>query len=212
MVRRNDDLGLAGASSFVLASGILVVLAGLALAGFRFIGGIPPEQGDSVEGALGSIALGATIAVPGVLAILALRDRPVLLLPAGIALVPLSFLSFAGLTLPLLIPAVMLVIAYGRRSSGHPPPKGTAAGTVAAVFLMLAASVAVLFLHEDPRSYSTATGGGSTSDVITYAESLPSIALSVGAAVAGWFLAGPRQRFHPPIAAARGRLAGEPPN
>lgn len=210
MAKRGGDLGVAGASTFIVTTGALVVMAGLALAAFRFVGGIPPEQG--AEGVFGSLALGVTIAVPGILAILAVHDRPVLLLPAAITLVPLSFLSFAGVTLPLLIPAVMLCIAYGRRSSGHAPPKGTSAGSVAAVFMLLVAAVAVLFLHEDPRTYSTARSSGSTSDVITYAESLPSLALSAAAVAGGWFLAGPRRKPLRTTSVAKRRAHSEAPN
>lgn len=210
MANRDDDLGIAGARSFIVATATLVVAAGLALAAFRFVGGVPPERG--VEGALGSLALGVTIAVPGVLAILAAHDRPVLLLPAAITLVPLSFLSFAGVTLPLLIPAVMLFVAYGRRSHDHAPAIGTAAGTISAVFVLLAAAVAVLFLHDDPRTYSTATSSGSTSDVITYAESVPSLALSVAAIGAGWLLARPRPMLHRASSVAEGRPHSEASN
>lgn len=185
-----DDLGVAGSSGFVRAVGVLLVAAGLALALLRYLGGSPAERG--VEGALGSLALGAPVAVTGVLALLALRDRPVLLLPAAIALVPLSFLSFAGVTLPLLIPAVMLVLAYGRRSARRRPPRGTTIGSVVAIFALLFAAVVVLFLREDLRTYSTATGSGSISDTISLAESLPSLALSAAAVVAGWLLADPR--------------------
>ena len=152
MAERRTELGGAGASGFIVATGAVVAVAGLALAAVRFVGGTPAERG--AEAALG---------------------------------------SFAGVTLPLLIPAVMLTVAYGRRSSGHAPPRGTTAGTLAAVFVLLVAAVAVLFLHEDPRSYRTGTGGGSTSDVITYAESVPSLTLSVAAVAAGWFLAEPRR-------------------
>lgn len=192
MVGRDDGLGIAGATPFIITTGAVVVAAGLGLAALRFAGGTPPERG--VKGAMGSFALGAVVAAPGVLAMLAVRDRPVLLLPAAIALIPLSFLSFALVTLPLLIPAVMLLIGYGRRSSDRPRAVGTAAGTILGVFLLLAAAAVVLFIHEDPRSYSTATVGGSTSDVITFAESLPSLALTASAVAAGWVLAAPRQR------------------
>lgn len=189
MVKRDEDLGVAGAANFVLGVGAFVVAAGLGLAGLRFVGGTPPEQG--VEGLMGSLALGAVVAAPGALAMLAVRDRPALLLPAAIALIPLSLLSFALVTLPLLIPALMLLIGYGRRSAGH-EPAGTITGTLLAVFALLAGAAVVLFIHQDPRSHTTATGGGSTSDVITFAELLPSIALTVCAVVAGWVLAAPR--------------------
>ena len=196
MADSDEGLGLAGATGFVVAIGAFVVAAGLALAGLRFVGGTPPEQG--VEGAVGSLALGAVVAAPGVLAILAVRDRPALLLPAAIVLIPLSFLSFALVTLPLLIPAVMLLIGYGRRASGRPVAVGKTGGTLLAVFVLLTAAVVILFIHQDPRSYTTSTGGGSTSDVITFAESLPSIALTACAVASGWVLAAPRRTSHQP--------------
>ena len=193
MVETNERLGVAGADGFVVAVGAFVAAAGLALAGLRFVGGTPPEQGT--EGAIGSLALGAVVAAPGVLAMLAVRDRPALLLPAAIVLIPLSFLSFALVTLPLLIPAVMLLIGYGRRSAGH-DASGTTAGTLLAVFALLAGAVVVLFIHDDARSYTTSTGGGSTSDVITFAESFPSLALTACAVAAGWVLSAPRRTGH----------------
>jgi hypothetical protein len=196
MADSDEGLGLAGATGFVVAIGAFVVAAGLALAALRFVGGTPPEQ--RVEGAVGSLALGAVVAAPGVLAILAVRDRPALLLPAAIVLIPLSFLSFALVTLPLLIPAVMLLIGYGRRASGRPVAVGKTGGTLLAVFVLLTAAVVILFIHQDPRSYTTSTGGGSTSDVITFAESLPSIALTACAVASGWVLAAPRRTSHQP--------------
>lgn len=188
----NRNLGIAGSAGFITLTGALVMAAGLALAGLRFSGGTPPEQG--VEGAVGSLALGAVVAAPGALALLALKGRPTLLLPAAICLIPLSFLSFALVTLPLLIPAAMLLVGYGRRSAGQPSPVGTAGGTVVAVFVVLAAAVFVLLAHQDPRSYTMATGGGSTSDVITFAESLSSLVLTATAVAAGWALGAPDRR------------------
>ena len=196
MADSDEGLGLAGATGFVVAIGAFVVAAGLALAALRFVGGTPPEQ--RVEGAVGSLALGAVVAAPGVLAILAVRDRPALLLPAAIVLIPLSFLSFALVTLPLLIPAAMLLIGYSGRSSGRPEAVGKTGGTLLAVFVLLATAVVILFIHQDPRSYTTSTGGGSTSDVITFAESLPSIALTACAVASGWVLAAPRRTSHQP--------------
>lgn len=195
MAESDEGLRLAGAAGFVVVVGAFVVAAGLALAGLRFGGGTPPEKG--VEGAMGSLALGAVVAAPGVLAMLALRDRPALLLPAAIVLIPLSFLSFALVTLPLLIPAVMLLIGYGRRSGGH-EVAGKTGGTLLAVLLLLAGAVVLLFIHQDPRSYTTSTGGGSTSDVITFAESLPSLTLTACAVASGWVLAAPRRASHQP--------------
>ena len=79
------------------------------------------------------------------------RDRPVLLLPAAIILVPLSFLSFAGVLLPLLIPAGMLFAAYGRRSVYHPLGARRSGLVALSVVALLIAAVISLFVHQDPR-------------------------------------------------------------
>lgn len=180
-------LGIAGSRAFVTAVGAVVVSAGGGLALLRLIGGAPELRG--VEAASGAFALGAVMAAPGVLALLSLVERPALLLPAGVLLVPLSFVSFAGVTLPLLIPAVMLLVAYGRRCSGPGTYPGQAGVCVVVVVVLVLAAFLALFANEDPRRYSTPTGGGSTSDVITVAESLGSLALTAAALGAGWFLA-----------------------
>ncbi|HEX2043731.1 MAG TPA: hypothetical protein VHF24_13940 [Acidimicrobiales bacterium] len=59
------------------------------------------------------------------------------------------------------------------------------------MIVLVVAAFLALFARDDPRSWSTATAGGSTSDVITMAESAASLALSATAAVSGWFLARP---------------------
>lgn len=170
--------------------GIAVIVGGLALAGIRFVGASPAE--DGLEGAMGSLALGAVVAAPGLLAILAIRSRPALLLPAGIVLIPLSFLSFAGITLPLLIPASMLLIGYGRRSSTQRLGAVKTLAAVTAVLLFLIAAVVVLFIHPDPRSYTTPLEDGTTSDVITIAESVGSLMLTACAIASGWLITSPR--------------------
>src|SRR5262245_5160327 len=91
----------------------IVIIAGTEIAAvgalgvFRFGAGSPAEGG--AEGALASLALVAVLAAPGLLALLGRAGRPSLLIVAGVALAPLSFLSFAGVLLPLLIPAGLLI-------------------------------------------------------------------------------------------------------
>lgn len=72
-------------------------------------------------------------ALPAALALCGLRDRPALLLTAGIVCIPLSFISLAGATLPLLLPALFYIGAYirspmsehrDRSPWAHPPPAG----------------------------------------------------------------------------------------
>jgi hypothetical protein len=168
----------------VLVAGGLVLALGVAIGAIRFFGGAPPERG--VEGALGACALGAVIATPGALALLARVDRPALLLPAGVLLMPLAGVSMAGATLPLLIPALMLLVAHGRRPQPEAHPPLFVAISSAVVIMLVVAGLVSLFVHEDPRSWSTPTESGSTSDVIITAEALVSLLLVGAALVLGW--------------------------
>lgn len=187
---KDPELGLAGSPPFIRTVAAFLGVAGLGLAAIRFAGGSPVE--DGFEGALGSLALGGAVMATGVLALLALRDRAVLLLPAAVVLVPLSFLSFALVTLPLLVPAVMLFIGYGRRSRCESLSVARVALTLFVVVLLLIAAVAALLVHHDPREYTTPTSSGGTSDIITAAEALISLALTATSLAAGWFLSAPR--------------------
>jgi hypothetical protein len=169
---------------------VLVVAAGIALALVRF-GGEPPP-GRNLEGALAALAFGAVVAAPGVLALLATHERPMLLLPAAVLLIPLSLLSFALVTLPLLIPAFLLFRAYWQAA-----PDGSslrAVGATSGVLIVLVAALVVLFAHQDPRQYVTATGSYGTSDIVTCVEAATSLALTAVALVAGWWLAAPPAR------------------
>jgi hypothetical protein len=168
----------------VQVSAGVIVAAGLGLAALRFGGEAPPARG--LEAAIGAAALGLVIATPGVLALLALRDRPALLLPAAALLVPLSFLSFALVTLPLLIPAVLLARAFARAA-----PDGASVRTAITTLLvlaLLATALLTLFIHDDSRQFTTATASYSTSDVITYWEAARSMTFSAAAVVVGWHL------------------------
>jgi hypothetical protein len=187
--RENPEIGLAGSAPFIRAVAAFLVLAGLGLAGIRFVGASPAE--DGIEGALGSLALGAPVIATGALALLALRDRAVLLLPAAVVLVPMSFLSFALVTLPLLVPAAMLSVGYRRRSGVESMSGARAAVTLWVVVVFLIAAVGVLLAHQDPRDYSTPTSSGGTSDIITTVEALISLALTATSLAAGWFLSAP---------------------
>jgi hypothetical protein len=173
----------------------LVIAVGVALGIVRFFGEVPPGQNH--EAAAGATAFGALIAAPGILALLSLRHRPALLLPAAVLLVPLSFLSFALVTLPLLIPAALLFRAFARAAE---PGSGwsVAANTIVVLALLVGAFVA-LFAHDDPREFKTDTAGYGTSDVITYGEAAFSLALTALAAGIGWRYS-PRAAAPPPTA------------
>lgn len=164
--------------------GWLLVVAGVLVAAAMHSGMQPPFR--TVEAALAAVALGTIIAVPGILALLSRYGRPALRLPAAIVLVPLSMLSFAGVLLPLLIPAIYLVVSFAHSDAGS--AARTFITTSAVVFLLIGA-VAALLVHQDPRSYHSETSGYGTSDIITYAEAALSLALSGGSVLAGWRLA-----------------------
>jgi hypothetical protein len=128
-------------------------------------------------------------AAPGVLALLAEPDRPALLLPAAFLLIPLSFVSFALVTLPLLIPSYLLFRTYVRTAApGH---GWRTAATATVVLGLLVAATVSLFAHDDPREWTTDRAIYGTSDVITYAEAAVSLALTVTAIAAGRALAPP---------------------
>lgn len=176
------------------------VTAAAALGVVRFVGGSPAETG--IEGAAGALALAAVLAAPGVLALLgSVGRRPGLLVAAGIALAPLSFLAFSGVTLPLLIPAMALTVAGARRLTPDARACAPLWVTGWAVLAVLGAAVVALFAHQDPRSWSTATSEGSTSDVITLGESLLSLWLVALALTLGWYLTAPLPRLARPAGA-----------
>jgi hypothetical protein len=173
-------------------TGWFIVAGGVALGLVRYLdpdGASAAER--AMEGPWGGLALGAVVATPGVLVLLALRDRPVLLLPAAVILFPLSFLSFAGVLLPLLIPASMLVAAHARRSASHPLAAWRTGLVTMGVVALLIAAVVSLFVHQDPRHYSTPIESGSTSDVITPLETMVCLAFVTAAITTGWLASGP---------------------
>lgn len=160
-----------------------MIAAGVAIAIVRFFGKSPP--GQNMEAAVGATAFGAVIATPGVLAWLSLRQRPALALPAALVLIPLSFLS--PVTLPLLIPAFLLMRSFVRTIPTASALRVFVTGVLVSG-LLLGALFALLFAHEDPREFTTDMAYYSTSDVITYWEAALATALVVLAGSIGWWL------------------------
>lgn len=171
----------------------VAVCAGLVIVNGVIFAAVAVAGGEEVDPVLGLLTLGAVIATPGVVALMGLADRPHLWLAAAIAALPLAFLSFAGVALPLAPLAVVFAYAWAKHGvlAGARPlvPAGIVVALVAV--LQMAAAVA-LFLNDDPASWTTATGGGSTSDVITNGEGVLSLAAIAGALVVGWVLGRPR--------------------
>jgi len=144
----------------------------------------PVERGTKI---LGALALGAIASLPGVLAILA-RRRPGLYLAAGMLGVPLAFISFVGF--PLLLPAGMAFVAYGRRGADS-VPRVTAPLIAMVAFVLGIGAFAVLIAHQDPRCSATTNGSTCTSDVVTLFEALTSLAITAITIWTTWTLARP---------------------
>jgi hypothetical protein len=175
----------------LIVTGVVLATIGVALGVLVATSNRQFQSG--LENVLVALGWAALFAAPGVLVLLGRRGRPSLLLSAGLILVPLSFLSFAGVLLPLLVPAVLLFVAYGRRSAASPRPKVPAGITAFVVVALLVGAAMALFIHQDPREYETPTFSEGTSDVVTGVEGLVMIGLASAAVGLGWWLSEPRR-------------------
>ncbi len=166
----------------VLVVGWVVVAAGMAGVALRTVNGAPGARADP-RALLATLAVGAVIAAPGVMALLARHDRPVLVLPAAVILVPAAFLSFAGVLLPLLIPAYLLFRTYAR----HRRQERLLDAIVAVALLALwFTSIVMLFSDTSMVEYRSTNATHST-ELPTYVASTGSlVALSAGLALAWW--------------------------
>lgn len=167
----------------VLACAYIIVGIGVVIAVIRFLN--TPNAARNFESGLAAVGLGAVVAMPGGLAFIAVKGRPTLLWVLGLILAPLSLLSFAGLLLPLLIPAfIFFRIALNHRSGDA---KSKAVAVNVAVFVLMMAAVVSLFSTSDPREYyDEATGVySSTSDEIAVHESVAALIFGTTALVVG---------------------------
>lgn len=169
---------------------IVGILAGIALTLVRAF------NGDSHDRAIiPSIAFGAVVAIPGLLALMAGRRRPSLYLASGLIFLPAGFLSLAGVTLPLILIGAMAFVAYGRHADEEIPFVWAPLTAVTLLFLTIAAYYVMLFQGgDDPRCSSTATSMSCTSDVITNAEGVAALGITLLTMATGWFLSTPRRQ------------------
>lgn len=186
------------------------------------------DPAPTLENQLAVVAALALLALPHLIAVLGYRGRPALLRVAGVVALLLGIATLVPVTtaivgIPLLlVPSFFYFVASrGAGESGRVP---TAVLAVVAGVCALAGAAA-FFITEDPRCEATRRdpGGGvsvsrfacgpdegtavlgvadlsysSTSDVVTFRESLPSLALSLGAlAFCAWGSAATRERHVP---------------
>jgi hypothetical protein len=148
-----------------------IIVGGLGLMVFHYFAGTP----DDPEGWFAAIGFGSPFVAAGTLGLIgSLRKRPALMLAAGVTLVPMSLLSIV--LIPLLIPAAVLVAQGAKLQFDESEFLVPGISIVALLTVM-----AVLVFHKDPVTWSSPTGGGGSSDIITATEAF--LAISVGTAV-----------------------------
>lgn len=110
--------------------GWFVVVAGVALGSVRFVGEGAAMR--SMTSLLAAVAFGAVVSAPGVAVVVGVRwAAPALLVAAALALAPLSLLS--PVTLPLLVIAIVLVVAWARRPQVGPRGRAAASAILVVV-------------------------------------------------------------------------------
>jgi hypothetical protein len=96
----------------------------------------------------------------------------------------LSFLSFALITLPLLIPAALMMVTGTRLDGDLGGPVGRELLAGACVVAFGLAALVSLYATNDPLTVTTATGSYSTSDYITTREAMTGLGFLAAALVA----------------------------
>ena len=127
----------------------------------------------------------------GLLALLATRRRPGLYLASGVVGMIVPFTAMSGVALPLLIPAGMSLVAYGRRAGDARSRFADPTLAVLALFLVMA-SLGSLNAHQDPYCHTGPNFSDCGSDRITSGEADASLAFSVAVIVVPFVLAKPR--------------------
>jgi hypothetical protein len=137
----------------------------------------------------------------------------------------MPLMSFSFLLFPMLIPAALYLVAYGRAPLTYQPrvpPPALACWVFALVFLAFTS----LFIHEDPRCYEIVerrdgstierplppgetsgsithggrvVGSGCSSDSVTPAEASISLALVALGVISSVYLSGPRRSHRPSL-------------
>lgn len=172
--------------------GLLLILAGVGLGIIRFLGEDPVAR--SAESLTTSIALGALVATPGVLCLIANRTgRTPLLLPAAIVLALLSTLSPATLTL--IIGAVALAWRWVRS-----PPGASRWRSAAGAALVVAGAIgaaALLLFRTTTRSFASGNHAYMTTGWIPWSTSIAVFTVLAVTIVAACAAVPPRSVLRP---------------
>lgn len=164
--------------------GWLVVVAGVALGSVRFVGEGAAMR--SMTSLLAAVAFGAVVSAPGVAVVVGVRwAAPALLVAAALALAPLSLLS--PVTLPLLVIAIVLVVAWARRPQVG--PRGRAAASAIALPVATTCAAAILVVVTTERTVAARGAVHSTDGWVTAPTSAIALAVTALGTVASCWLA-----------------------
>ncbi len=148
------------------------VIASAAVIGWAVVLGIIHRLGASLDTPhidLSSVAFGAPFLAAGAATLVGeVRRAPWIVAAGGLALIPMSLLTFSPVALPLLIPASFL-LAHGLAPTEAWPRSA----------LLAVTALAALILHDDPAEWQASDGSQrGASDIITASEAVLSLALS----------------------------------
>ncbi|MCO5176014.1 MAG: hypothetical protein M9890_03430 [Thermomicrobiales bacterium] len=195
LTRNSDDgvsLGRAGA--------LIGILAGGGLGSLRMLLDGSPEAFG-----LGNVAFLLTFVLPFVLALSALRldrstMRAAIWLGSGALGIAGSVIAFSGVSLVLLIPGGLLIAAaIASLRVTDTSPEWPVVLIPIWLFVIGVSAFLVLFMNDDPHSWSTPNSSHSSSDYITVAEGATSLAIwaagliVLGTAIWLWSLAAQRR-------------------
>ncbi len=169
-------------------SGVIAIVGGIGLMAVHNLAG---SEGDP-EGWFAAIGFGAPFVGAGCLAVLGANgDNPALCIAAGLALWPMSLVSVV--LFPLLAPATIMVWAGVKNA-----PSARSLWLAEALGAALVVVFGFLVLHQDPVTWTTPTGSGGSSNIVTDFEATLSLA-TVGAVIgvaAAWTRRDPRSEHH----------------
>lgn len=164
--------------------GWFVVVAGVALGSVRFVGEGAAMR--SMTSLLAAVAFGAVVSAPGVAVVVGVRwAAPALLVAAALALAPLSLLS--PVTLPLLVIAIVLVVAWAPRPQVG--PRGRAAASAIALPVATTCAAAILVVVTTEHTVAARGAVHSTDGWVTAPTSAIALAVTALGTVASCWLA-----------------------
>jgi hypothetical protein len=149
---------------------LAVVGVALALAGAAGLGAIAWVAGDGRDRTY-VVALAALLGVPGITAAIGLHRRPMVVIVAGALLLPLSCISLAGVALPLLVPAGLLLAGGARRDralAGPVPGRELAAAGCVVAFAFLGFVLLLTAPRHEVVHYGTTYATTNTGSTVAY--------------------------------------------